>query len=297
MPIELIAAPHSPFDANGAIQPEVVAQQASHFQANQVAGAFICGSTGEGVSLAREERMQLAEAWQKAARDNQLKLIVHVGHDSYVESSKLAKHASELGVDGVATMAPSFFKPGCPQDLLDYLKPIADACGSVPFYFYDIPSLTGVRLSTPEVLSLCGEQLPNFAGIKFTNEDLMTFQQCIHVAGDRWPILFGVDEILLAAYAYGARGAVGSTYNFIPQLYHKMIAAFDAQQMDEARRLQLLSIRIIRVCQSYGYAAAAKTAMQLAGIDCGPVRAPLRKLTDGQATQLLDELRRLTSEI
>jgi N-acetylneuraminate lyase len=297
MSIELIAAPHSPLDSHGSLRLEVVSQQASHFQKSQVAGVFICGSTGEGVSLMSEERMQLAEAWAEAARQHALKLIVHVGHNSGSQAAKLASHAQRLQADGVAVMAPSFFKPSSPQSLLDYLKPIAGACKETPFYFYDIPSLTGVCLPTPAVLPLLAEQIPNFAGIKYTKDDLMELQECLDIAQGRWPILFGSDEILLAAYTYGVRGAVGSTYNFIPQLYHKMIAALDSQHLAEARRLQLLSIRIIRLCQSFGYLAAAKTAMQLVGIDCGPVRPPLPKLTEGQTQNFLAELKRLTGEI
>lgn len=297
MPIELIAAPHTPFNSHGELRLEVIEQQAAHFGSSYVSGAFICGSTGEGVSLTIDERMRMAEAWVTAARPRGLKVLVHAGHNCSLEATKLAGHAARIGADGVAVMAPSYFKPHSVEALLDYLAPIADSCADLPFYFYDIPSMTGVRQPSLEMLQGLTRRISNFAGIKYTKDDLVELQECLSFADGRWAILFGCDEILLSGYLYGARGAVGSTYNFVPQLYHKMIAAFDVGKWDEARRLQLLSVRIVRTCQRYGYAAAAKSAMRLLDIDCGPVRTPLSSLTEERQQKLLDELKPLWKEI
>lgn len=297
MPIELIAAPHTPFDSSGNLHLEVIEEQAALFARTAVAGVFICGSTGEGVLMTTDERIQMADAWIAAGRTHQLKVLVHAGHNSGHDAAVLAQHASNNGADGVAVMAPSFFKPTSAADLMSYLTPIAAACQSVPFYFYDIPSMSGVRISTPEMLRHLSSEIPNFAGIKYTKDDLIELQECLAFSAGRWPILFGCDEMLLAGYALGATGAVGSTYNFAPQLYQKLVAAFDAGDLDEARRLQLLSVRIIRCCQQYGYSASAKAAMKLVGVDCGPVRAPLRNLTDNQLESLTSQLQQLFAEI
>jgi N-acetylneuraminate lyase len=134
--------------------------------------------------------------------------------------------------------------------------------------------------------------------VKYTHSDLAQFQQCVRFDGGRFEIWFGCDEALLAGYALGACGAVGSTYNFAAPLYHEMIAAYDARDPAAARSLQAKSIQLIRACQRYGFAAAAKAVMSMLGIDCGPVRSPLRNLTAAEVAELaalvtpLDVLRR-----
>lgn len=293
MPVRLIAAPHTPLDERGRLNLRAVRIQAEHFAATNVAGVFICGSTGEGVSLTVEERMHMVEAWQTAAKAQGLQWIVHCGHNSAAEAARLASHAAALGADGVAVMAPSFFKPSSVDDLLRYLVPIAAVCEETAFYYYDIPSLTGVALPTPEVFVAARSEIANFAGIKFTKNDLVQYQECVHLAGDEKEVLFGCDEMLLAAYVLGARGAVGSSYNFAAGLYHRMIAAFDAGDFQEARKLQYHSVQIIRTCERYGYLSAAKSLMQLHGIDCGPVRPPLRELTEQQKLELHEAVQRL----
>lgn len=240
-----------------------------------------------------EERMRLAEAWVSASQDSSLEVIVQVGHNCQPDAIQLAAHAAEIGASAVSSLAPCYFKPASVDDLIDFFAPIAGAASDLPFFFYDIPMLTGVSLSTVAFLQRGRERLPNLAGVKYTNNDLIQFQECIRFADGQFEIWFGCDEALLAGYALGARGAVGSTYNFAAPLYHRMIAAYDEGDERTARDLQAQSVALIRVCQSFGYSAAAKAVMSLLGIDCGPVRSPLRNLTDDQIEELRRTLERL----
>ncbi|MEZ6066869.1 MAG: dihydrodipicolinate synthase family protein [Planctomycetaceae bacterium] len=290
MPFQLIAAPHTPFQHDGRLNTSVVDQQAAYLARHEVAGVFIAGSTGEYASLTTAERMTLAESWADAGARHRLRVIVHVGHNSQSDAVELARHAGTLNVDAIGALAPSYFRPGAIHDLIEFLEPVARA-GELPFYFYDIPTMTGVSLPTAELLRIASERLPHLAGVKFTNPDLALFQECRFAAEGRYDILFGCDEQLLAGYALGASGAVGSTYNFIPGVYHELIAAWDAGDPDEARRLQHESVRVVRLLQSFGYMAAAKSVMRLLDVDCGPVRSPLRPLSDEQFRQLEQRLR------
>src|SRR6185369_4332833 len=98
-----------PFLPNEEVNPAAIPEIADFLVRNQVSGAFICGTTGEGMSMTSAERRQVAEAW-RAALPPGLKLIVHVGHLSLAESCALAEHAQQIGADAIATIAPSFFK-------------------------------------------------------------------------------------------------------------------------------------------------------------------------------------------
>ena len=180
---------------------------------------------------------------------------------------------AELGVDAIAALAPNFFRPASVEQLLDYCERIASEGESTPFFFYDIPAMTGVRLSMPEFLAEAQQRLPTLCGLKYTNDDLVQLQECLQVAPDRYRILFGLDECLLAGLALGVHGAVGSSYNFAAPLYLQLISAWESGDLPRARALQLRSVRLIRCLERFGYLAAAKATMQLVGVDCGPVRA------------------------
>ena len=283
----LIAAPHTPMREDCSLNIPMIAKQAARLTADGVRGAFICGSTGESHSLTVAERMQIAEAWKQAIGPGPLKLIVHVGHNCLEDAKVLATHARRIGADAVAAPSPCYFKPATVDDLVDFCVPIAASAPDLPFYYYDIPSLTGVNLPMVDFLRKAQARIPNLAGLKFSHPNLMSLQQCLQADDGRFNILFGCDEMLLAVLALGVRGAVGSTYNFAAPLYHKIIAAQQAGDLAAAQALQMRSVKLVEVLLRFGVLAAGKVVMRLVGADCGPVRPPLHRLSGEQITRLL----------
>lgn len=289
----LVPATHTPMQEDGSIAPEKIQAQAEILARQGVTGVFVNGSTGEGVSLTSQERRILAEEWSRQAPRHGLKLVVHVGHTSNLEARSLAEHAASIGADAVSTMAPFYYRPSTPRALVDWLVPVAAGCPEVPFYFYDIPSMTGVRVDMLKFVQEATERIPNFRGIKYTSDDLVSLQELLHFRNGSLDILFGTDECLLAAMALGVRGAVGSSYNFASELYLDIIDAFRAGDFEKARDRQYLSVRLIRTIASYGYLPAAKRVMALRGCDCGPVRPPLENLPPEKIAQLIADVKAL----
>ena len=284
----LIAAPHTPFHPDGALNPDVIDRQAEHMVRTGVDGVFVCGTTGEGMSLTSAERRTVAERWVKAAA-GRFPVVVHVGHACLADARELAAHAEAAGADSVAAVAPFYHKPPGAKELVGFLTEIARGAPRTPFYFYDIPSFTGVTVPTAEVMTRAANDIPTFAGVKFSNPDLLLLQECLGRAGDALDVLFGVDEMLLAAVVLGVRGAVGSTYNFAAPAYRRMLTAFEAGDLATARRLQRVSLEAVRVLERYGGLAANKAVMAFLGVECGPVRPPLRNLSREEAAAFRDE--------
>jgi N-acetylneuraminate lyase len=287
----LIAAPYTPMHSDGSLHLEVIERQAAALWDNRVTAAFVCGTTGEGASLTLPERRQVAERWCRES--DGVKVIVNVSHTCLADSRDLAAHAQEIGADAVATMAPFFFKPARMEELIAFCAQIADAAPELPFYYYHMPAMAGVALPMADFFPRAVERIPTFAGIKFTHEDLMDYGRCLAAAGDAFDILFGRDEILLSALALGAKGAIGSTYNFCAPLYQKVIEAYRTGDRDRAQRLQMQAMEMSAVLSRHGGLAAGKAVMAMIGVDCGPVRLPLRRLDAAEQQALRVELERL----
>ena len=286
----LVAATHSPFHDDGSLRLDAVEQQASHLSAQGVQTVFIGGSTGESHSLSLDERRQLAQRWAEVVRGTSLRLVVHVGSNCLADARTLAAQAEQLGAAAIAALAPSYFKPRSVEMLIACAADIASAAPQTPFYFYDIPVLTGVQLSMPDFLAQARDRLPTLAGIKFTNSDLMAYQLCLRADGGGWDVPWGVDEYLLAAVALGAQGAVGSSYNFAALIYQRLLAAVAAGDLAAAREEQFRSVRLIQLLASYGYMGAAKAVMGLLGVPVGPARLPNGSLSTEQIARLQGEL-------
>lgn len=289
----LVAATHTPFHSDGSLNLAIVEKQAAHLINNRVLAAFIGGTTGESSSLTLAERQALTTRWSEVLRGSPLRLIVHVGSNCVEDARTLAAQAQELGASGVAALAPCYFKPANAGVLVDTMAEIAAAAPSLPFYYYEIPVLTSLQISPSEFLARAADRIPNLAGIKFTSNNLMEYQLCRNFRDQAFDIPYGFDEILLSALALGAKGAVGSSFNFAAPIYNRVIAAFERGDLETARAEQLRSVQVIQKLASYGYMGAAKATMKMLGVDVGPARLPNTSLSELQAVQLHRELTEL----
>jgi len=289
----LTAATHAPFDADGELNLPVVEKQAEQLLRDGVQAVFIAGSTGESHSLTVTERLALAQRWVEVAKGSPLQVVVHVGSNCLADARTLAEQAQKLGVAAIAALAPSYFKPATLETLVECSRTVAAAAPGVPFYFYDIPSMTGVRFSMPDFLDVAVTRIPTLAGLKFSNPDLMSFQRCLHSQGGRFDVPFGMDEFLLAALAVGGIGGVGSSYNFAAPIYRRMIAAFNKGDKGTARNEQFRSVQIIHLLGEFGYQAASRAVMEMLGVPVGPPRLPFASLVPGKADELCENLTRL----
>jgi N-acetylneuraminate lyase len=275
----LVVAAHTPFNADGSLNVAAVEQQAGHFVRQKLGTVFVGGTTGECSSLTCEERRLLTEQWIGVLRARPLKVIVHVGSNCLDDARTLAAHAQERGATAIAALAPSYFKPRDADALVDFMAAVAAAAPALPFYYYEIPSFTGVNIAPSEFLIRAAERIPNLAGLKFTSSNLMDYQLCLNFREGAFDVAFGYDEMLLAALALGAKGAVGATYNLAAPLYQRLAEAFGRGDFAAARQEQLRSVRLVQLLVRHGFMGATKAVMEMLNVPVGPARLPNNTLT------------------
>ncbi|PKU33341.1 n-acetylneuraminate lyase [Limosa lapponica baueri] len=181
----LVAATVTPMTPDGQINLSVIRQYVDYLVSEQnVKSVFVNGTTGEGLSLNTQERKQLAEEWVCQGKDKLDHVIIHVGALSLPESQELARHAAAIGASGIAVIAPFFFKPTNKDELIAFLQKVASEAPAVPFYYYHIPPLTGVK---------------SF-GVAQTKA-IMTFVSGIPMGPPRLPLVGASEEFIAKAKA------------------------------------------------------------------------------------------------
>ena len=276
----LIAAPFTPFDSNGKLDVTLIPAYYTFLKRNGITGAFINGSTGEGVSITLEEKKAVAQAWADCSNaDADFKVMVFLGGTCLADCIDLAKHAYEIGLYAVSLTAPFYFKPANVETLAQICIKVGESVPNMPFYYYHIPVLTGVNVPMFDLVRALDGRLPNFAGVKYTHEDFMDYQSCMSYKDGKYDMLWGRDENMLSALVLGAVGAVGSTFNYAAPLYYDLIAAFKANDLVKARALQQKSIDMIRLLGKYGGISVGKDYMKVVGLDLGEFRLPVKNMS------------------
>lgn len=185
-----------------------IVDYARHLVNIGVKGVYILGTTGESFALTFEEKCQLINAWHEALiqldrEDKHLLAIVNVSAMSIKESEPLARLVSmQLNrFNGIALLAPIFYKVGNANQLVSYIGSILNKTdGQIPFLYYHFPDRTGQQnFELESFVEKAMECLPQFSAIKFTDTNIVRMGKIQRKFGDKIKIFAGYDETLLAA--------------------------------------------------------------------------------------------------
>ena len=295
--VEILNAVFTPMLGDGVINYNKIPDLFQHCINTGANGIFLNGTTGECMSLSVDERVKLVEAWtayRKEINREDFKIFVHVGSCNLYETAYMAEHAQSQGVDGVAMVATFYFRPTTLEDLIEQCEYVASAAPNTPFYYYNIPFLTGVNFPLLSFLEMASRRIPNFAGLKNSFTDIVEYQHCIHFAKENYSLYWGTDEAFMMLYAAGNRQYVGSTYNYMGDIYRQMLTAHYNGDTKRVVQLEGEADAIYRVITQHNGISAGKEVMRFLGVDCGSVRKPLKSFTKAESDTLLQKLRSTT---
>ena len=287
----LCTATHTPFHADGSLNLGVVERQAAFLRSHGISSVFIGGTTGESSSLTAAERAELNDRWAAVGPATGIDVVVHVGANCLTEAAQLAAHAEKNQAKAVSMIAPSYFKPRTLTDLVASCAMVAKAAPRTPFYYYDIPGMTGISgFPVDEFLKAASPVIPNLAGVKYSNPDLDAMRRAQALEGGRFDLPYGIDERFLAALRAGATAGVGSTYNFNPGPLLRTIAAQAKGDAAQAEAEQAKVQPVVDILAKRGYMGAAKALMGHLGVPLGPARLPNGNPDAAETKQMLGEL-------
>ncbi len=276
-----LVTPFTPFDR---IDREALRRVIEYNIKKGVSGFYACGSTGEALLMTMDERRELLEAAAEIIGGRAL-LIAHIGCFHTDDSIALARHAAGLKVDAISSLPP-FYYHFTPEELTRYYLEIADAV-PLPMIVYHAPALTGVSLAGGHLARIFEHD--GVAGIKFTSYDLYQMQRLIASHPDK-TVINGHDEIFLAGMSVGSRTAIGSTFNFMPEVFIRIRALFLENRMEEAAALQDRANRVIDVLIGLGVFRGVKGMLNALGLSCGECRKPFLPLSREEYARLEEAL-------
>lgn len=279
----------TPFDDDENLDLDGFRAVAEHVYDQGVHGLYICGSTGEGIMMTVEERKRVAECAVEVSKGRG-KVIAHVGCVAARDTCELARHAEKAGVDAISSVPPIYF-PCTPAEVKAYYADISASCG-LPLFVYYIPSLIKFEL-TPEFLAELLE-IKTVKGMKFTSPDhYMLNRFAMMTEGRDFTIYNGADQQLISGLSLGARGGIGSTYNYQPKWILGIYNSFKEGNWEAARQFQYKANKQVEILQRFPTLPYTKAMLGLQGLPAGRCRRPLCKLDEAQlarARKMLDEV-------
>lgn len=280
----IYSAIFSIYDENMNVIEESVKKLIEHGEKNGLRGFYVGGNTGECTVLPNRTRKQMLECVKKYASPTS-KIIAHVGAGHLDDVLDLIQHANELGVDAIASLPPSLTSYYRANEIVEYYRYIA-SLSKVPVLAY----VTSVLNCDPMEFTQKVMEIENIIGLKMSIPDYYGFERIKTVGGGNINILNGPDECMLSGLAMGADGAIGTSYNVMPDQACGIYNNFKAGNWEEALNCQHRLNRYIDV-----YAGKSivdwKSALRLIGIDPGYTVAPAHKVDEEMYNAFLEKLK------
>lgn len=275
-----IVALVTPF-CNGQVDEEKL-RQLVDFQIENGTDAIVpCGTTGESSTLGYEEHIEVIRiVIEQAAK--RVPIIAGTGSNSTTEAIELTQQAKDAGADGVLLVTPYYNKPS-QEGLFRHYMAIADAV-DIPQVLYNVPGRTSVNMLPETVARLSSHK--NIVAIKEATGSLQQASEVISLCGDNIGVLSGDDFITFPMMACGGKGIISVVANIMPREVAAMVDAFNAGDMEEARRLHLKMLKISNAMFIETNPVPVKTALGMMGKCSGEVRLPLVEMSAANTDKL-----------
>ncbi|MDQ0860072.1 4-hydroxy-tetrahydrodipicolinate synthase [Bacillus sp. V2I10] len=271
----------TPFDKNGNIDFAKTSQLVNFLIKNGSDSLVVAGTTGESPTLTSEEKIALFKHVVSEV-NGRVPVIAGTGSNNTKASIGLTKKAEAAGVDAVMLVAPYYNKPN-QEGLYLHFKTIAEAT-ELPVMIYNVPGRTAVSISPDTIARLA--ELPNVVAVKEASGDLEAMSEIISKTPEDFALYSGDDGLTLPVLSIGGAGIVSVASHVIGNEMQEMITAFNAGENVRAGAIHRQLLPIMKQLFKAPNPAPVKTALQLKGLDVGPVRLPLVSLTETERNEL-----------
>lgn len=259
----------TPYDQDGAVSSTLTQRLVSTLNAEGADGYFVSGSSAECYLLSTAERMEILEATVRAAEGRPV--IFHVAATDHRSTLEHAQLAADAGATAVCANIPTYFTYS-DESLANYFRGVREHT-ELPLLAYYIPSQTGRLLTADFFLALAEDD--TLQGLKYTSSDLGILSRIRAERPDTFTVLAGSDDTLLGSLAHGADGGIGSSYNLICGVYAGLFRAFRNGDLEEARRLQSVSVALLEEMGGWEFISFLKSVLRSRGLDTGQARSPM----------------------
>lgn len=247
----------------------------------------ITGTTGESSTLTMEEHSSVIKAAVEYTK-KRVPVVAGSGSNCTREAIYLTKAAEEAGADGILAVTP-YYNKATQGGLVRYYSEIA-AETKLPIIMYNVPGRTGCNI-LPETAAKLFSEVDNIVGIKEATGNVAQAAKLMNLTDGKIDLYSGEDAIVLPLLSIGASGVISVWSNVAPAQVHNMCQSFFDGDLATAMKLQLEAQPLVEALFSEVNPIPVKKAMNLMGLEVGPLRSPLTEMTDVNAAKLAEAMK------
>ena len=278
----------TPFTTDGSAVDAEALKRLVNWQIEQgIHGLIPLGSTGEFLSISREERHQVVDTCVRET-NGRVPVLIGTGAESTVDAIDLSREAEAMGADGVMIIPP-FYSTPTEDELFEHYRRIGEAI-SIPIMVYNNPATANVDL-VPSMLARLAE-IDAVTMVKESTLEVTRVRDIIELCGDDLTVFAGI--LGYESFWLGAEGWVAVCSNILPKESAKLFnLVADDRDQESALALYKKILPIVRWVGGDRYVSASKAALAMIGMAAGEPRPPRLPLPQDERIELAQALTEL----
>ena len=243
---------------------------------------IIAGTTGESSTLTMEEHKDVIKAAVEFTK-GRIPVVAGTGSNCTRTAIQLSQEAEEAGADGLLIVTP-YYNKATQQGLISHYSQIADST-KCPIIMYNVPGRTGCNL-LPETVAELFKTKDNIVGLKEATGNMAQASKTMYLTDGKLDMYSGEDGLVLPLLSIGALGVISVWSNVAPAKVHQLCQSYFDGDLKTAQKLQREAIPLVDALFSEVNPIPVKTAMNLMGLQVGPLRSPMCEMGADNAKKL-----------
>lgn len=264
----------TPFHKHGTIDFNSLGKLIEHVITNNVDYIVVMGTTGESVTLSKDEKHALLH-FTVDTINKRVPLVIGIGGNNTQAIIDCIKETSFEDIDGLLSVAPYYNKPQ-QRGLYLHYKNIASA-SPVPLILYNVPGRTSVNITAETTIKLAND-FSNIVGIKEASGNLVQCMEIIKNKPKDFLVISGDDILTLPLLALGGDGVISVTANAFPAEFSEMVNLGLKGEFAKARNIHYQLSDIINTLFADGNPSGIKAALDILGLVPNTLRLPVVKV-------------------
>ena len=247
----------------------------------------IAGTTGESSTLTMEEHRDVIKAAVEFTK-HRVPVVAGTGSNCTRTAIQLSQEAEEDGVDGLLIVTP-YYNKATQAGLVSHYSQIADST-KCPIIMYNVPGRTGCNL-LPETVATLFSAKENIVGLKEATGNMAQASKTMALTDGKIDMYSGEDGLVVPLLSIGAVGVISVWSNVAPAKVHQMCDSFFKGDIETARKIQLEGLPLVDALFSEVNPIPVKKALNLMGMEVGPLRSPLCEMGETNAAKLAEVMK------
>ena len=276
-----IVAMITPYHPDGSVNFEVLTQLLERQISEGTDGILVLGTTAEYPTMTHEEDAQVVKHTIEVV-NGRVPVIVGSGSNCTATQVEMSLRYEAMGADALLLISPYYNKANA-EGMYRHFLETANAVHT-PCLLYNVPGRTGCSIPVSVVERLCTH--PNIVGIKEASGDMSYAMKIAHCISPDFALYSGNDDITVPLMSIGGSGVISVYANVMPAMCHQIVADYLGGNQARALANQIKYLDLMNNLFLEVNPIPVKTAMNMMGLNVGPLRLPLYDMSEGNAAIL-----------